>query len=109
MGYNTSVIVLNDAISNIRKDKDFNQRFADAVSQKIMRDKPIDVSAGGHVNAVRIIETHHADIIRPIFVGGNIGNVIDNVHIYWNDNEPELTLLKQLANKLNYRIIRNGR
>lgn len=80
MGYNTTVVVMNDALSYIRDDPEFGARLADAVSRAIMG-KPIDVAAharsgGIHCNAATVIETHHADSDVLVRVGGNRGEVV---------------------------------
>ena len=80
MGYNTTVVVLNDALSYIKDDPGFGARLAYAVSRAVMG-KPVDVPAysiggGVYCNAAIVIETHHADYDVMVRVGGNRGEVI---------------------------------
>ena len=80
MGYNTTVVVMNDALSYIKDDPEFGARLADAVSRAVMG-KPVDVpahsrSGGIHCNAATVIETHHADYDVMVRVGGNRGEVV---------------------------------
>lgn len=79
MGFNTTVVVLNDALSEIRDDPEFGRRLADAVL-KVQRGEPVDVSAHGkrsiHCNAAVVIESHHADQMVMVRVGGNYGEVV---------------------------------
>lgn len=80
MGWNTTVVVLNDALSFIENDPEFGKRLAGAI-QKAVRGKPVDVAAhsangGIHCNAATVIETHHADYDVLVRVGGNRGEVV---------------------------------
>jgi hypothetical protein len=79
MGWNTTVVVINDALDMIRDDPEFGRRLYDAVL-KVQRGKPVDVAAhskrGIHCNAATVIETHHADHDVLVKVGGNYGEVV---------------------------------
>lgn len=79
MGYNTTVVVLNDALSEIEQDPDFGKKLVRAIMQA-GRGKPVDVSARGthciHANAATVIESHHADYDVLVKVGGNTGIVV---------------------------------
>ena len=60
MGYNTSMIIMNDGLHYIEEDPDFGRKLASAVSQLSLNMHPswgIDVSAGPHVNAATVIES----------------------------------------------------
>lgn len=109
MGLNTSVIVMNDALGFIRDDASFNRKLYDAII-RLPPDKPLDVSAGGYVNAATVLETHHASMLRPIWFGGNtaiVQNVfVSTAHIYQGEESPEVKLLKAMADELGYRIVR---
>lgn len=101
MGYNTTVVVLNDALDQIENDSDFGKNLAAAV-RKVIHGKPVDVSAGNHANAACVIETHHADIIVPVLVGGNYGETL-GIYIFYKD-DAEVFLMKELAKKHGYKI-----
>jgi len=73
MGFNTTVVVLNDALHDIKEDKEFGKKLADAISHRSVTKDGVDVSAGSHMNAARVIETHHADGLEAVLVGGNCG------------------------------------
>ena len=75
MGWNTTVVVLNDALTDIRDDPEFGRKLYDACLEAVAR-KPVDVSAGCHCNAATVIETHHADQMVLVRVGGNMGVVV---------------------------------
>lgn len=78
MGYNSTVIVLNDALGDISRDPQFGQRLKKAILEISIRPGPIDVSAISpsgniYVNAASVIESHHADSMHLIAIGGNTG------------------------------------
>lgn len=84
MGYNTTVVVMNDALGEIAEDREFGARLARAI-REVQRGKPVDVPAHGkhgvHCNAATVIETHHADYDVLVRVGGNVGRVEPNTRI----------------------------
>lgn len=111
MGFNTTVVVLNDALNNIRDDPNFGERLASAIMTAFGGQKPVDVPAvtpGGGVfcNAATVIESHHADGYRAILVGGNCGLVVEGVAVGYHDTDEDrsLELLKMLAHKHGYAL-----
>ena len=117
MGYNTTVIVLNDAVDQIAKDPQFGKKLADAISS-IRTDQYLteqagkkyygtDVSAGNHCNAATVIETHHADITKVILVGGNMGEDIGAAWLRKADEPKELQLARALAEEHGYHLRKN--
>lgn len=104
MGYNSTIVVLNDALHEIEKDPEFGSKVAKAIRALSVKEGPIDIRAGGHVNAASAVETHHADGINLIAVGGNCGTDLGYSGNY--RAQPE-DLLRELARKLGYQIVRN--
>lgn len=104
MGYNTTIVIMNDALREIREDQNFGQKVADAVSL-VSRGEPVDVSAGNHGNAATVIETHHADTMKLIAVGGNFG--YDMGCVGFNDPTP-VDILRDLADRLGYRLVKKA-
>lgn len=107
MGYNTTVIVLNDALDSISKDPDFGKKLLRAV-QEVKPGHMADVSALGFVNAASVIETHHADETAIVAVGQNYGKKVASAYyvgpFHEDGSEGQLKLLRALADKLNYRV-----
>lgn len=105
MGFNTTVVVLNDALHQIRDDKEFGVKLYDAVTVVGRGGK--DVSAGNHGNAARVIETHHADGLHAVIVGGNTGDDLGYVGNYSLDlgtEEGKRFLLQKMAARFGYSI-----
>lgn len=75
MGMNTTIVVLNDALSEIENDPDFGRNLVTAICS-LRHGKPQYVPAGGHCNAAIVIECHHANDNVLVEVGGNTGRVV---------------------------------
>jgi hypothetical protein len=76
MGYNTTVVVYNDALDDIAADPNFGSKLAAAIKRVGAYRNPEDVGACAHANAARVIETHHADSTAVVAIGGNDGTVL---------------------------------
>ncbi len=103
MGFNTSVIILNDGLHAIETDPDFGKKLSAAISHLSIEDGPIDVSAGGHVNAASAIETHHADGTSVVTFGQNCGRDLGLIWPYGSE-AYEVRVLRDLAAKYGYCI-----
>lgn len=74
MGFNSTLVVLNDALHIIEKDTEFGKKVKDAILEKYSyRDRRLYISSGNHANVAEVIEVHHADMKHIIAVGGNTG------------------------------------
>lgn len=109
MGFNTSAIILNDAVHLLPDDHDLGQKIHDAVLQVGCRfDAPsVDIGIRGHANAMTIIESHHADQTKVISVGGNCGQVLGTIYAWDFDlrkPEDKERMLKRLAEELGYTV-----
>ncbi len=102
MGWNTTVLVLNDALHEIENDPSFGKRLGFAIQQNHMRPGRIDVPVGCHANPVTVLEQHHADQVAMLAVGGNDGRVLG--HGFWQDSNEQL--LKRVADELGYRLVK---
>lgn len=110
MGWNTTVVVLNDALDQIAKDEQFGKKLARAIGEITMhRPHGVDVSAGNHANAATVIETHHADCTALVSVGGNMG-VMQASTFGWCHHEPETQerLLRAWADRLGFAVVRKS-
>jgi len=100
MGYNTTLVVLNDALHQIENDPEFGKKVARA-AQLVWHGKAVDISSGNHCNAATVIESHHADEMHLIAVGGNYGQKLGYVGSY---RAQPLDMLKSLADQMGYNI-----
>ena len=83
MGYNTAVVVMNDALSAIKDDPKFGENLYYAILEQ-QRGKPVDVPAhiyrdgkvhGGHCNAATVLSSRHADEAQVMVIKCNTGYV----------------------------------
>lgn len=107
MGFNTTVVVLNNALDQIATDPQFGKKLADAISRVGCYTKREDVSAGNHCNAATVIETHHADQFAIVAVGQNYGVNLGTHYLYGEQPIEELAL-KQMAEKMGYRLVKKS-
>lgn len=116
MGYNTTVVVMNDSLHDIEKDPEFGKNLAQAIkSESIRHYRPGSqyVRALGSANAAEVIESHHADGQVAVVVGGNCGEVLGYAGTCRNGNEyvkdeteRKTQYLKRLAHELGFRLVK---
>lgn len=109
MGFNSTVVVMNDALHEIAEDENFGAKLAAAVQKLSLGSRHIgehgvDISSGGHCNAATAIESHHADNIAVVAVGGNCATVIGRSWGNHHKKEDKLFILKQLADQFGYTL-----
>ena len=115
MGLNTTIVLLNDGLHMIRDDKDVGKKLYSAVQEvgsHAFSGRSVDVSCGGHVNAIQVIETHHADMNKLISVGGNTGIDLGPVVAargYIEEGDLKQKLLREFANEMGYDLHRKRR
>tara|TARA_Y100000310_G_scaffold317661_1_gene370764 strand:+ start:967 stop:1395 length:429 start_codon:yes stop_codon:yes gene_type:complete len=108
MGFNTTVVVLNDALHQIQEDPEFGKRLHKSIGElgggSNVRNVDVPAIHGNsvHCNAATVIETHHVDETTIIAVGGNMGKQIGNV--FCSANADPLEIVKQLADQLGYTL-----
>lgn len=103
MGYNATVVVCLDQLHYIEKDTNFGRELA----LSILKVNNRGVQDGPHGTVV--VESHHADRLAPVIVGGNYGRVIP-AYIGVDSNEAiestDVRVLKAMADFLGYRVIK---
>lgn len=79
MGFNTTIVIYNDALPYIKDDKNFGSTLYDAIMENCTtKDKtPFFSSLGnGSRQAGTVIEQHHSSIDVTVKIGGNTGVII---------------------------------
>lgn len=101
MGLNTTVVILNDALHAIGEDREFGKNLSEVIMGfSIGRPHHINyVPALNHANAAHVIETHHADSLHLIGIGGNIGYDYGRMGSY---RAKEEEMFHSWAEKLGY-------
>lgn len=106
MGYNTTVVVYNDALDQIERDTEFGKKLSNAIYMLNQTPSGVDISSGSYANAARVIESHHADATTVVTVGGNLGVVQASAYGWRQDDEAlQLRLLKNWASRLGYALV----
>lgn len=103
MGFNTTVVVLNDGLEAIRRDPAFGENLVQQILSISVREGRRDVPALNHANAASVVETHHADSMSLIAVGGNLGRDLGHAGGY---RANDLELIKNIADKMGYRLVK---
>jgi hypothetical protein len=107
MGYNTTVVILNDALGFIEDDPNFGKNLVQGI-RLVNRGKPVDIHARSYHAAAQVIESHHADSTSLVAVGGNDGILLGQYY-YVGDastEEGKVEILKEMAHRLGYRIVK---
>ena len=76
MGFNTTIVVYNDALSSIKDDKKFGATLYDAIMENYRtKSKETFFTSFGHGSqtAGQVIEQHHSSGNVLVEVGGNTG------------------------------------
>ena len=76
MGYNSTIMICNDVISEIEDDPGGWWKKAWAALMKCMSRGPVEFGHGCSVNGYTAVAQHHADTVSLIAVGGNYATVI---------------------------------
>lgn len=108
MGFNSVLLICNDAISAINEDPEGWWREAwQALSRP--GSHPTTFGFGGYVNYFQAVSNEHADVVKLIAVGGNYATVLDSFmdrRASHHTEEGQVEILKRAAKKLGYRLVR---
>lgn len=73
MGYNTVALFLNDAWHQIENDS--AKVLKDIRHESVLPENNGDIQVGNHANAIKVLQTFHADNEKILIAGGN--DIID--------------------------------
>lgn len=109
MGFNTVMIVMNDALHAIAEDPDFGKNVSRAEGgswgRKRFGDCPtVSVPSGCHVNAAELFPSFHADDLHVFIAGWNGLICVATGRGRPTEEETQLQLLRQWAEKFGYRL-----
>jgi len=98
VGFNSTIIVMNDALHEIKEDPDFGRKVYEGISKISRRNGFENIRSGCFGNAATVIETHHADQQCVVSVGGNTAEILGYSH--WRADA--LTTIRDLAREFGY-------
>jgi hypothetical protein len=116
LGYNTTVLIMNDVQDEIEKHPEqFYRNLQHAQSEvgfgsdKSWRAGTFGVGNAG--NGFQVVSNRHADETSLIAVGGNLATELVAVYgprLHHSEPDGQVVLLKALADKLGYRVTKKG-
>jgi hypothetical protein len=110
MGFNSTLLILNDALDLIEKDPEFGKKVAQAIQEFGCYGKERkDIGVSGHGNAASVIDCHHADTSTLILVGGNYGTVVQPAACGWDHDKGKEEALRRWADKAGYRLVKKSK
>ena len=107
MGFNTAVLILNDAMEGLKTDPDVGTAIHDAILTA-HRTQYKGFSIAYHGNGGAVLPSQHADTVQIIAVGGNYITTVANLYGCWREMEDKVELTKRLAASLGYRLVRKA-
>jgi hypothetical protein len=93
MGFQTTIIIRNDAIGDIQRNPaQFVDGLLHAINEVSAGDtKGWDVPCGNHANVARVIEVHHSDSTTIVASGGSTAELLATIHEWrWGSIEEKM-------------------
>lgn len=112
MGYNSGIIILNDALDQIEKNPlQFTQRVVQAIREQgghLKAGKVVDIAVGNHGNAAGLFHMAHADEHIAYLIGGNTSRALPDANTIIprnrDEKEVDIELLKKMADAAGFRL-----
>jgi hypothetical protein len=107
MGLNTVILLLNDALEDIRNDMKLGEKIADAISKS---GQPQKISCGGFDEALRVVEIHHESNTVLLAAGSNTIDIIGHISSKPTTDKQDLkqksveTILQKISRDLGYSV-----
>jgi hypothetical protein len=111
MGFNTPVLILNDAMHGLKTDPEIGSKMYDAIlrTQRVLnRGYGVDFSIGNHCNGGHALASEHADHVQIIAVGGNTMRNLTTLYGAWGSMGDSVAMAKRLADALGYRLVKKA-
>lgn len=103
MGWNATVIILNDRLGDIEREPHFGRLLSEAIQDQHGSGKPLGLGYGAQV-----VEQHHADGTAVVAVGGNGATVLGYVLGYHHrEADAQLEIVRALAAARGYRLVKH--
>jgi hypothetical protein len=121
MGYNTTVVILNDAWDQIKKHpSEFVAQLDPLVGCGLSSSRysirefemgkgGIEFPVGNHCNAASVITNEHADMVSVLLVGGNYGTVLGSAHMMsrgHHDEKDVVEVLNKVLDNYGYKVVK---
>lgn len=104
MGYNTTILLMNDGLDQLESDPDAGKKIQHAVLRQFHEWSNINsFGIGNHVNMGQVISCQHADTQQVCMVSRNLGKDIAN---HPTPDRSDLEWLAQFLKSHGYRVSR---
>jgi len=105
MGFNTTIVIHNDALGELKENPDIGKRLFHKILQAGTGRKENEVPRWQRsFGPGFVVETHHADDTALIAVGGNDATILHMSRHSHHTEEHQIELLREWADRLGYRI-----
>lgn len=108
MGFNSTVLVLNDRLGEIERNP---EEFVKGMLNTISRIGCSDESGDFYVGQSTVMSCAHADTVTVLAVGGNCSTILG--HVYnggvHHTEEAQVSILRVLADKYGFRLVRKSK
>lgn len=107
MGFQTTLVIKNDAINDIDSDpKGWWQETMSQI-QGFFGKNPKSYGFGSHSNGFEVASVHHADVTSVIAVGQNHSTVLGQYwHQHHHTEEAQVEILKKMAKEHGYKLVK---
>lgn len=115
MGFNTTLLIRNDALAHIESNpEEFVKNLSNAMATLGYQKGSMNgnIPCGSHCNAAQVITNTHADLTHIIAAGENYASVLGTVSAGnkgHHEPEQQIEILKQLAEQLGYKLSKKGK
>ena len=104
MGFNSTVVILNDYLHDIEKDPEFGRKLSLMIAEHGYDElRAARRSQGMYAPGTQVLGVHHADCVHLFAVGCNHGRDLGNV-AHWTQMDNDEKILRELADRLGYHI-----
>lgn len=103
MGFNSTVLVLNDRLGEIEREPEkFVREMLSGIQRSGYPDEQVDFYPGQST----VMSCAHADQVTILAVGGNCATVMGRFHNggHHHSDDDQVTLLRQLADKYGFSL-----
>ena len=108
MGYNATVVILNDRLHEIEKDLEFGQKLSQLILMNDRKNYPHLKNTIPYHYGIDVAGVNHADVTSVVVTGGNCGTEIFSEYYgdYDLNTQQGLTkLVQMMASKLGCKLV----
>jgi len=107
MGFNSTILIINDCLGPISEDPEFGKKVEQAITRFPYYEGHNDISSGHCCNAASVLSCQHSAFTALLAVGGNCGTQLsyDIGQSHHKESDKE-RILRQYADELGFYVVR---